>query len=236
MDLRPYREKWREVPGGDDTDGRRFSSDLLKLPDSELLATWDETARSRYAGVVGWFGPLYRDFLRGRRVIEIGGGMGHDGIRFASHGAHWTFADIAPDNLEVIGRIASLKGVPASFHLIDDDLSFDGLGEFDVVFACGSLHHVPFDIARRECANLLPHLAPDARWLELVYPRERWTAAGEPPFDKWGTMTDGERTPWAEWYDVDKLRARLSPAKLRTVLDYLFARDAYRWLDFEIQG
>lgn len=233
-ELAPYREKWREVPGGDDVDARRFSADLLALPDGEFLALWNGQAAQRVAGVIGWIGPLYRDFFAGRRVLELGSGMGLDGLRFASQGAHWTFADIAADNLEVIERVARLKSLDITTHLIGDDLSFDALADgFDAVLACGSLHHVPFEMARRECRNVLGKLKPDGRWLELVYPRQRWIREGSPAFDRWGKMTDGDRTPWAEWYDAEKLRRRLAPAEFATILDFNFHNDDYCWLDFE---
>jgi hypothetical protein len=232
--LAAHREKWREVPGGDDTDARRYSSDLLKLSDTELLSFWEVMAANRASGVIGWIGPLYRDFVAGRRVLELGSGLGLDGLRFAGQGADWTFADIAADNLAMIERIARLKGLKVTTHLIGPDLSFDKLeGQFDAVLACGSVHHVPFEIARQECLNVLKKLKVGGRWLELVYPKERWIKEGSPAFDKWAKMTDGDRTPWAEWYDADKIRQRLAPAELRTILDFAFSSDNYRWLDFE---
>ena len=231
--LDAYREKWREVPGGSDTDHRRFSTDLLALPDPQMLTLWEAEAASRASGVIGWVGPLYRPLFTGRRVLEIGSGLGLDGMRFAAQGAAWTFADIVPDNLEFLRRVARLKGVTASFHLIGDDLSFGGLDEFDAIYACGSLHHVPFDVARAECLDALRHLAPNGRWIELVYPRERWAREGSPAFDHWGRMTDGDRTPWAEWYDAEKLQHRLAPAQFRTILDFNFRDDHFKWLDLE---
>ncbi len=237
--LHDYREKWREAPRGSDTDGRIFSTDLLKLSDADLAAAWDEMAARRYAGEIGWVGPLYFDTFRGRNVIELGSGLGFDGLRFASHGAHWTFADIVPDNLAIIRRIASLKGLDANvrFHLIDDDLSFDDLPrDFDAIWVFGSIHHVPFDIARREALNILQHLKPGGRWMELVYPRERWLREGAPPFDRWGQLTDGERTPWAEWHDVEKVRRRLRPAAFNVLLDFEFCSHNYRWIDLQHVG
>jgi SAM-dependent methyltransferase len=233
MDLAAHREKWREVPGGSDTDGRIFSSDLLGLPDADLLAFWERMAERRLTEELGWIDVLYRDFFAGKRVLDVGSGLGLNGMRFASLGADWVFADIAPGNLKLLRRIAALKGLRPSFHLIGDDLSFDGLGAFDAVFACGSLHHVPFDLARRECAQIARHLKAKARWIELVYPKERWMREGCPAFGDWGRMTDGDRTPWAEWYDADKLRARLDPLTFRTILDFTFREQHFRWLDLE---
>jgi hypothetical protein len=232
--LASYREKWREAPRGSDTDGRIFSSELLAMPDELFLSTWQGMAARRYDGELGWLGTLYFDTFRGKQVAELGSGLGFDGIRFIEHGAAWTFCDIVPDNLAVIRRVAMLKGIAdrARFHAIGDDLSFAALpSDYDAIWVFGSIHHVPFEVARREALDLLGHLKPGGRWMELVYPRERWLREGAPPFEQWGKVTDGERTPWAEWHDIEKVRRRLFPAPLRTVLDFEFCSHNYRWFD-----
>ena len=235
--LEPYREKWREVPGGDDVDGRVFSDQLLALPDDEFLERWDSISARRAAGVVGRMAPIYRDFFSGRRILELGGGLGFDGIRFATEGALWTFADIVPSNLSVIRRLANLRGIAVDCHLIGEDLSFDALvHEYDAIVVIGSIHHVPFDIARKEAMNALSRLKVGGRWIELVYPRERWLREGSMPFSTWGTRTDGDRTPWVEWHDIEKVRYRLRPAILKTVLDFELASHSHRWLDLEYVG
>jgi hypothetical protein len=231
-----FRDKWREIPRGSDTDGRILSADLLALPDADLLAQWDAMAARRYDGELGWLGLLYGDTLRGGRILELGSGLGFDGLRFVQQGAHWTFADIVPDNLAVIRRVAGLKALDdrVRFHLIGDDLSFAGLpADYDVIWAFGSIHHVPFEMARREALAALGHLKPRGRWMELAYTRERWLREGSLAFDAWGRLTDGERTPWAEWHDIEKVRCRLAPAPLRTVLDFEFGGRTYRWLDLQ---
>ena len=231
-----YREKWREAPRGSDTDGRIVSSDLLAMADDGFLAAWDAMAARRYAGEIGWLAPLYVDTFRGKRVLELGSGLGFDGIRFALQGAAWTFADIVPENLAVIRRVAGLKGLAerVCFHSIEDDLAFAGLrSDYDAIWVFGSIHHVPFEMARREGLEALGRLKPGGRWMELVYPRERWLREGSLSFDVWGAVTDGERTPWVEWHDVEKVRRRLFPAPLRTVLDFELCSHNYRWLDLQ---
>jgi len=232
--LGAYREKWREVPGGSSENERLFSTDLLALPSADMLAHWEEQARRRAAGDLAWRNRLYLDVLRGKRVLELGSGLGYDGLHFVeSAGAHWTFADIVPDNLEVIRRVAGARGFGAqtAFHYIGDDLSFDALGEFDAIWVSGSIHHVPFEIQHREAMNVMPHLVPGGRWLELVYPRERWLLEGEQPFSSWGRSTDGDRTPWVEWFDAEKIRARLAPARFEVLLDFEFGASEFRWVD-----
>lgn len=232
--LEKYREKWREVPSG--AEGRVFGDSLQDLSDEQFLAYWSGMAAKRAGSVVGGLYPLYRDFLAGKRVLELGGGLGFDGMHYAGHGARWTFADIVPSNLAAIRRVAGLKGLDVATHQIGDDLSFDALGEFDAVMVIGSIHHVPFDIARREAVEVMRHLKVGGRWIELVYPRERWLREGSMPADTWGTRTDGDRTPWAEWHDAEKIRYRLRPAKLRTVLDMELSWGSFRWIDFVYEG
>jgi SAM-dependent methyltransferase len=237
--LAPFREKWREAPRGSDTDGRAFSTDLLTLPDDALLAEWDGMAARRGAGELGWFDPLYRDTFRGRRVLELGSGLGFDCLRFMAQGAHWTCADIVADNLALIRRIAALKGLDGHLttHLIDDDLSLAALpAGYDAIWVFGSIHHVPFEMARQEARSALSRLKPGGRWMELVYPRERWLREGAPAFEAWGKITDGERTPWAEWHDVEKVRRRLAPATFDVVLDFPFCAQNYRWIDLAFTG
>src|SRR5260370_28134749 len=101
-DLDRYREKWREAPRGSDMDGRVFSTGLLALSDAELLATWEAMAARRYGGEIGWLGPLYGDTFRGRQGLELGSGLGFDGLRFAAGRAGRTLPDLLPHNPPVI--------------------------------------------------------------------------------------------------------------------------------------
>ena len=227
-------DKWREVPGGSDLGERQFSTEMRDLSDAALVTEWNRQ-NEEGAELRGWWWHLYAAQLRGRKVLEIGSGMGFDAVHFAGNGAQWTCCDIAPSNLTIIERVAAAKGIGIQTLPITSLASLDVLPrDFDAVWCCGSLLHIPFTEAREECAAILEHLKPGGRWIELAYPRERWVREGSPPFDKWGAMTDGPRTPWAEWYGMEKLKERLHPAKLRPVLEYRFHSENYIWLDAEV--
>src|SRR5262249_11105883 len=151
-------------------------------------------AASRASSEAGWLETLYVDTFRDRRVLELGSGLGFDALRFTSRGACWTCADIVPDNLALIRRVAALKGLGERIttYLIPDDLSFDALRSgYDAIWVFGSIHHVPFETARREAMAVLKLLKRGGRWMELVYPRERWLREGSLPFEEWGKVTDG---------------------------------------------
>ena len=228
------RAKWSTVPGG--LSDRRSSQDLATLSDDELTGLWTNVHREATMGegfqVRGWYHELYRDVLRNKKVLEIGSGMGIDGIAFARAGARMTFVDIVESNLEVLARLCRAFGVKADFVYLDDLSSLDVLpDDFDVVWCQGSLINVPFDFVARESAAILRHLKPSGRWIELAYPRERWERDGSPRFSLWGTMTDGEGTPWMEWYDLERILKRLQPATFAPILSLNFHNDDFNWFD-----
>jgi len=232
LDFGALRDKWREVPRHE---GRVFSSDLLLLDDKTFFEEWHKNfALYRHRRPSRWGQIMYKEFMTGKSVLEIGSGLGYDGMLRLQEGLvkEWTFCDIVESNLQYIQRVCRLLGLSASFVVIDDDFKcFDNLGTFDAIWASGSLINVPFHVARAECMKILPHLKPGGRWIELCYPRERWIREGRLPFSEWGKVTDGERTPWVEWYDLVKLKRRLFPAQLKVILDFNFHNDALNWFD-----
>jgi 2-polyprenyl-3-methyl-5-hydroxy-6-metoxy-1,4-benzoquinol methylase len=109
----PYdvlRKKWRTVPL--DAETRVESSELLALPDRDLLALWDRayngTSTGQFYGIRGWYHDRYRDELKGQKILDVGCGLAVSSVHFAEHGARVTFADIVEDNLRVVERICAL--------------------------------------------------------------------------------------------------------------------------------
>jgi SAM-dependent methyltransferase len=229
------RRKWSTVPAG--LMDRRSTGDLLALSDAELRDFWLSTHRQATTGggfpVRGWYQHLYRDVLRDKKVLEIGSGMGIDGIEFARHGAAITFVDIVEDNLQVMRRLCGIFGITnAQFVYLHSLQSLEQLPtDYDVVWSQGSQINVPFEFARHECAIIARHLKAGGRWIELAYPRERWVRDGSPPYRLWGNLTDGEGTPWMEWYDLERLLDRLAPTEWQPLLSFNFHNDDFNWFD-----
>ncbi len=198
------REKWREVPS--DESHRMYSSDLLKLSDSELLKHWREHDQSTSSKEVrGWYRERYRAEVSGRRVLDLGCGFSVDGIYLLQQGAKVTFADIVEDNLEVVQRVLGLLGLSAELYFIDDLFNFHFHEDFHFIFAIGSLIHVPFSTAQREVAAVQRFLRPGGKFLFFGYPHERFLKLRARDGAEFGRLTDGDRTPWAEWYDDKKI-------------------------------
>ena len=225
------RMKWSEVPTGNK---RLDTRQLLQMNDQDLLRLWTEAKREATTNfsVRGWYHTLYAPILRGKKVLDVGSGLGIDGVTFAESGAQITFLDIVESNLRLCARICALLNLKnIDFWYLHDFSSLSDLGtSYDVVWCLGSLHHLPFELARRETQELLKHLKSDGRWVELAYPRARWERDGRPPFQKWGERTDGG-APWVEWYTLEKLLARLHPTRFATLLNFEFHNSDFSWFD-----
>lgn len=228
------RAKWHEVPGADD---RYSTRNLSAAADAELLRIWEDSRRTSAEGsgfsIRGWYHLVYRDQFRNKKVMDVGSGMGIDAVTFAAAGASVTCVDIVETNLDVVRRIAEIKGVAdrMSFHHLSDISTLSSLPrDYDFIWAQGSMINAPFEVMRAECAALLEHLPPGGRWIELAYPKIRWEREGSLPFHKWGDRTDGG-APWVEWYDLDKLRRRLHPAEFELVFTLNYRDDSFNWFD-----
>jgi 2-polyprenyl-3-methyl-5-hydroxy-6-metoxy-1,4-benzoquinol methylase len=153
----PYetlRKRWGEVPSGDNVFEK--TTNLMQLSDDGLLAFWEKARKEITTGPEfahrGWYHTLYADFMRGKKVMDVGSGFGVDPITFAQHGASVTFVDLVETNLKVLERLCKIMGLTnVRFVLFEDLGSLNPLDtDYDVIMAMGSLHHAPVDILKPE--------------------------------------------------------------------------------------
>src|SRR6516164_4759761 len=230
QDFAILQEMWREIQGE-----KVKSEQLLALNADQLSETWHRHFAEHQASELRrWYLMLYREFMQGKSILELGSGLGFDGIFFLQNGCtKWTFSDIVVENLEIIKSVCKSKSHQYDFVLINSDLQcFDDLGMFDAIWANGSLINVRFKVAQAECGAVLPHLKSGGRWIECCRPREYWIADGMPLFDEKGKLGVSR----VEWYDVTKLKRRILPARMSTILDFNFHGYVFKWVDFVLES
>ena len=230
-------KKWCFVPAGP----RAWlnTKKAYKKTPMELAKAWERsfewyTTGPNYAQR-GWYHKEYSPQLAGKKIIDIGSGLAVDTIKWARDGAQVTFLDVVETNLEVITRLSKYFGFKAEFlhlkHLEDlKHLPYD----FDFAFALGSLHHAPSSVIKPEVQELIRHIKPGGRWIQLAYPKSRWMRDGQMDFGVWGIVLDGRGTPWAEWYDIEKLKTLWAPACFEVIKSFEFADNQFIWFDLKV--
>src|SRR5438477_12871429 len=95
---------------------------------------FEEISKKRFQGRE-WHVPTVAKFdsFRGKDVLEIGCGVGTDGIEFARNGANYVGVDLTPNSVELTRERFKLFGVAGRFEF--------GYAEKGLAFAEGSVDH-----------------------------------------------------------------------------------------------
>ena len=124
------------------------------------------------------FIPGFAEFerWRGKRVLEVGVGLGTDFVRFARAGANATGIDLTEAAVAAVRDRLVLEGLEADLLVADaEELPFPD-GEFDLVYSWGVLHHTPG--TDRALAEVRRVLRPGGQARIMLYSRRSWVALG----------------------------------------------------------
>lgn len=126
--------------------------------------------------------PAFADFSRwwGKRVLEVGCGIGTDSINFARAGARLTAVDLSNKSLSIAARRAEVMGVAGSVEFVQanaEELTSVLAGEpYDLVYSFGVIHHTPRP--DRALAEIRTLVAPGGTLRLMVYHRRSWKVFG----------------------------------------------------------
>jgi 2-polyprenyl-3-methyl-5-hydroxy-6-metoxy-1,4-benzoquinol methylase len=114
---------------------------------------------------------------QGRRVLEIGCGIGSDGEEFAKHGAEYVGIDYSDQSVAIARQRFEVLGLPGEFHNIDasDASAMQALGKFDCVYSYGVIHHFPAIGTIIDNARSVLNTGGEFRF--MVYARNSWKQA-----------------------------------------------------------
>ena len=122
--------------------------------------------------------PGFAEFerWRGKRVLEVGCGIGTDSVNFARAGAELTAVDLSGESLRIAEDRAAVMGVADRIHFAQanaEELAsvLDG-EQFDLVYSFGVIHHTPRpNVALAQMRELI---APGGTMKLMVYHRRSW--------------------------------------------------------------
>ncbi|MDZ7363345.1 MAG: class I SAM-dependent methyltransferase [candidate division KSB1 bacterium] len=121
--------------------------------------------------------PEVVDFngYRGKKILEIGCGVGIDLIRFARGGARVTGVDLSPHSIQLAEKNFELRGLEADLRVMNGEaLEFAG-NSFDLVYAHGVLQYTAD--AAKMVKEMHRVLKPGGEAIAMVYNRISWLNA-----------------------------------------------------------
>ena len=104
---------------------------------------FDEVEAKRYRVESHIPGFANFDAWKGKKVLEIGCGIGTDSIRFARAGAHLTVVDVSQKSLDICRERFSIYGETARFYHCDAEhlQTVVPIEAYDLIYSFGVIHH-----------------------------------------------------------------------------------------------
>jgi len=167
--------------------------------------------------------PAFAEFdrWRGKKVLEIGGGIGTDTINFARSGAHVTTVDLSEKSMELARKRAAVFGLKEQVRFSTGNAeqlsSFVPVEPYDLIYSFGVIHHTPHPDAVLE--QLRQYARPGTTIKIMVYHRRSYKVGRI-------LLTDGKGRFWR----LSELVAKNSEAQTSCPVTYTYTRHEGRQL------
>ena len=152
---------------------------------------------------------------RGKRVLEIGCGIGTDTVNFARHGARVTSVELSDKSLELARQRANLYGFQHQIQFYRGDAeqlsNFVPVEPYDLIYSFGVIHHTPHPDQVLE--QLRQYARPGTTVKIMVYHRRSWKVL-------WILLTEGR----AQFWRLRELVAKNSEAQTGCPITYTYSR------------
>jgi ubiquinone/menaquinone biosynthesis C-methylase UbiE len=161
--------------------------------------------------------PAFAEFPRwnGKKVLEIGCGIGTDTINFARNGAQVTTVDLSEQSMELAKKRAAvfeLSDRIRFFHGNAERLSeFVPVEKYDLIYSFGVIHHTPHPEA--VLAQVRRYAGPETTVKIMVYHHRSW---------KVGAIL--LREGYGRFWKLRELVARNSEAQTGCPVTYTYTR------------
>jgi ubiquinone/menaquinone biosynthesis C-methylase UbiE len=161
--------------------------------------------------------PTFANFERwhGRKVLEIGCGIGTDMINFARAGAQVTTVDLSDKSMELARKRAAVFGLEDRIRFCTGNAeqlsSFVPVEPYDLIYSFGVIHHTPHPETVLE--QLRQYTRPGTTIKIMLYHRRSCKVA-------WILLTEGR----GQFWKLRELVAKNSEAQTGCPVTYTYAR------------
>ena len=171
--------------------------------------------------------PAFAQFerWRGKRVLEIGCGIGTDSINFARAGADLTVVELSERSFEICKKRFEVYGLKAHFYYgsAEELSSLVPVEPYDLIYSFGVIHHTPNP--ERVIEEINNYCGPETEIRIMLYSKWSWKVF-------WIITTYGKGAFWR----ADELVSRFSEAQTGSPVTYCYSFSDIRNLltDFQV--
>ena len=171
----------------------------------------------------------------GKRVLEIGCGIGSDAEEFAKAGAEYVGIDLSEQSIALSQNRFKVLDLEGEFHVKDASKTFADLGQFDLVYSYGVIHHFPGIDTIIE--NVKEVLVPGGEFRFMVYAKNSWKYAMiQKGLDQFEAQAG---CPYAQAYSKDEINKLLEHGwhieRLRQDHCFMYNIDSYKQGRYELE-
>lgn len=154
--------------------------------------------------------PAFAEFARwkGKKVLEIGCGLGTDAVNFARAGADYTAIELSEKSLALAKQRFEGCGLSGTFFLgsAEELAATVPVAPYDLVYSFGVIHHTPQP--QRVIDQVKRYMAGHSEFRLMMYAKHSWKSIMiEAGFDRPEAQAG---CPVAYTYTQDELRSMLS--------------------------
>lgn len=135
---------------------------------------FDEVERRKYFVEPHIPGFAQFDRWKGKKVLELGCGIGTDAVNFAREGADYTGVELSPKSLELTMKRFEVYGLKGRFYLGNaEELSkFVPVEHYDLIYSFGVIHHTPHP--EKVFEEIKKYCKPDTEIRVMLYSKWSW--------------------------------------------------------------
>ncbi len=193
--------------------------------------------------------PAFANFekWKGKKVLEVGCGIGTDSINFARAGADLTVVDVSGKSLIICKQRFDVYGLKAKFYLANvEELSANiPIEPYDLIYSFGVIHHTPNpSLAIQE---LKKFCGPQTQLRLMLYSKWCWkvfwiiTKYGHGAFWKANELIAKyseaqEGCPYTSFYSKRDVRKLLTGFKIEKLWkNHIFAYQIDKYIRYEYE-